>query len=336
MNQVDYGMRVYDPRIGKFLSVDPLGAEYPWNSPYAYAENDVIRSIDLDGLEKYIISTQVGEDLQGKKFAGRNLIINPDDPEGKNGLIKHIDANGKETILNDPNRLSEFDRQLYDVSMQNMAEGRWSGGEWKILNPGVDIGLKNEDAPFNEEKEKTYRRGISTVVEEKSIYINPSRTLDISFNYSNSKNGPDGAAFSDNGSIKAIEDYANFLLKNGINRIDLGISTNYQYAEKTDPQYGNAQKLLDARAATVAKAFGKFGITINSIKQRFGEAPSVWGTASTKIKVVTGWNISQIPVQQQLLNGKPTGPIKTLGQGSSPKFQPNTGQPAPKSGTKWN
>ncbi|WP_261387549.1 RHS repeat-associated core domain-containing protein [Chitinophaga pinensis] len=53
-NQQDYGMRVYDPRVGKFLSVDPLYREYPWNSTYAYAENDVIRSTDLDGAEKNV------------------------------------------------------------------------------------------------------------------------------------------------------------------------------------------------------------------------------------------------------------------------------------------
>jgi RHS repeat-associated protein len=51
----DYGMRIYDGRIGKFLSVDPLSREYPWNSSYAYAENDVIRSIDIDGMEKLIV-----------------------------------------------------------------------------------------------------------------------------------------------------------------------------------------------------------------------------------------------------------------------------------------
>ncbi len=38
---------------GRFLSVDPLAMNYPWNSTYAFAENDVIRSIDLDGLEKF-------------------------------------------------------------------------------------------------------------------------------------------------------------------------------------------------------------------------------------------------------------------------------------------
>jgi RHS repeat-associated protein len=51
-NQQDYGMRVYDPRLGKFLSIDPLTKKYPWNSVYAFAENDVVRNVDLDGAEK--------------------------------------------------------------------------------------------------------------------------------------------------------------------------------------------------------------------------------------------------------------------------------------------
>jgi RHS repeat-associated protein len=50
--QQDYGMRIYDPRLGRFLSVDPLKAEFPWNSPYAFAEGDPILNIDLDGGEK--------------------------------------------------------------------------------------------------------------------------------------------------------------------------------------------------------------------------------------------------------------------------------------------
>jgi RHS repeat-associated protein len=53
-NEQDYGMRVYDPRVGRFLSVDPLTREYPWNSTYAFAENDVVRSVDLDGAEKSV------------------------------------------------------------------------------------------------------------------------------------------------------------------------------------------------------------------------------------------------------------------------------------------
>jgi len=54
-NSLSFKYRIHDSRLGKFLSVDPLAAAYPWNSTYAFAENDVIRSIDLEGKEKYII-----------------------------------------------------------------------------------------------------------------------------------------------------------------------------------------------------------------------------------------------------------------------------------------
>jgi hypothetical protein len=37
--------------LGRFLSVDPLEKEYPWNSPYAFAENRVIDGKDLEGKE---------------------------------------------------------------------------------------------------------------------------------------------------------------------------------------------------------------------------------------------------------------------------------------------
>lgn len=52
-NQQDYGKRVYDPRLGRFLSVDPLQAKYPNLTPYQFASNSPIANIDLDGLEKY-------------------------------------------------------------------------------------------------------------------------------------------------------------------------------------------------------------------------------------------------------------------------------------------
>ncbi len=50
-NQQDYGMRIYDGRIGKFLSVDPLAKKYPYWTPYQFAGNMPIKYIDLDGLE---------------------------------------------------------------------------------------------------------------------------------------------------------------------------------------------------------------------------------------------------------------------------------------------
>ena len=62
-NVYDYGFRIYDPRIAKFLSVDPLSPEYPMLTPYQFASNTPIMAIDLDGLEAYI---RENYDSQGK------------------------------------------------------------------------------------------------------------------------------------------------------------------------------------------------------------------------------------------------------------------------------
>ena len=50
-NQQEYGMRIYDPRLVRFLSVDPLVKKYPMLTPYQFASNRPIDGIDLDGLE---------------------------------------------------------------------------------------------------------------------------------------------------------------------------------------------------------------------------------------------------------------------------------------------
>jgi len=50
-NSVNYNYRMHDPRLGRFLSVDPLFKDYPHNSTYAFAENRVIDGIDLEGGE---------------------------------------------------------------------------------------------------------------------------------------------------------------------------------------------------------------------------------------------------------------------------------------------
>jgi RHS repeat-associated protein len=47
----DYGMRIYDRRLARFLSVDPLKKKYPMLSSYQFASNTPIFALDVDGLE---------------------------------------------------------------------------------------------------------------------------------------------------------------------------------------------------------------------------------------------------------------------------------------------
>jgi RHS repeat-associated protein len=57
-SQQDYGMRIYDPRLGRFLSVDPLTSDFPWYSPYQFAGNKPIKFTDLDGEEEKLAGTE--------------------------------------------------------------------------------------------------------------------------------------------------------------------------------------------------------------------------------------------------------------------------------------
>jgi RHS repeat-associated protein len=56
INLYQMRFRSYDPQIGKFIQIDPLAHSFTSSSPFTYAENDVIRSIDYEGLEKVIIT----------------------------------------------------------------------------------------------------------------------------------------------------------------------------------------------------------------------------------------------------------------------------------------
>ena len=47
----DCGMRIYDVRLCRFLSLDPLAAEYPMLTLYQFASNRPVDGIDIDGRE---------------------------------------------------------------------------------------------------------------------------------------------------------------------------------------------------------------------------------------------------------------------------------------------
>jgi RHS repeat-associated protein len=48
-NSLDFGARIYDPRIGRFLSLDPKWKSFPFMSPYVFAGNNPLRFIDKEG-----------------------------------------------------------------------------------------------------------------------------------------------------------------------------------------------------------------------------------------------------------------------------------------------
>jgi RHS repeat-associated protein len=48
-NSLDFGARIYDSMLGRWLSLDPLQEKYPMLSPYNFVGNNPIANIDPDG-----------------------------------------------------------------------------------------------------------------------------------------------------------------------------------------------------------------------------------------------------------------------------------------------
>ena len=47
----DFGARIYDGRLGRWLSLDPLMKKYPSTNPYNYTSNNPVLYIDLNGQD---------------------------------------------------------------------------------------------------------------------------------------------------------------------------------------------------------------------------------------------------------------------------------------------
>ncbi len=50
MNQIAFEKRVYDPRICRFLSRDPLEGSFTWQTPYVFAGGNPIKFLDVLGM----------------------------------------------------------------------------------------------------------------------------------------------------------------------------------------------------------------------------------------------------------------------------------------------
>ncbi|MFA6922877.1 MAG: N-acetylmuramoyl-L-alanine amidase [Bacteroidales bacterium] len=99
-NSYDYGYRTYDPRICRFLSIDPLTKEYPWYTPYQFAGNKPIMAVDLDGLEEKPVNETVAVDPGHGIDGSTNPKVDP-------GAVNGTDYE-KDIVLNIANSVNKY------------------------------------------------------------------------------------------------------------------------------------------------------------------------------------------------------------------------------------
>jgi RHS repeat-associated protein len=208
-SQQDYGMRIYDPRLGKFLSVDPLSGEYPWNSTYAFAENSPIAFVDLDGLEKYYAangqyvgqfgsSTEIrvlnGKALQNSSFTGlqtmlhkANTYIGAAQQFWSNDVLKTnstvLPANAFNSIRNKDKLLKPFaDAVQKSPTFKSLANGL---GNIKIASENQGTYTEDKTGNVNIGSKEDYNNKILGLAWEMTNSSNQGRLSSLDNNASN-------------------------------------------------------------------------------------------------------------------------------------------------------
>ena len=148
----DYGFRIYNPSIARFLSVDPLSGNYPWFTPYQFAGNTPIWAIDIEGLEAFYVTRWYENDQLNTKIkvevlsaderpenSGRMFLRGPH--KDQNHFIQHtlIDRDGNATTTYAPALSSDE----YKAMRAETDKGRM-GNE---LLPGLYVAEYSEYSP---------------------------------------------------------------------------------------------------------------------------------------------------------------------------------------------
>jgi len=77
-NSLDFGARIYDPRTGRWLSIDPLFKNYPNLSSYNFCANNPICFLDINGKKIFIYyENEKGEQIS---YEYKSKLKPPDNP----------------------------------------------------------------------------------------------------------------------------------------------------------------------------------------------------------------------------------------------------------------
>jgi len=148
-NAYDYGMRFYDPRLGRPFSPDPLERKFPYLSPYQFFSDNPIANIDLDGMEGInaqnsqaaaavdqtlavsgATSTDKTQNIPAADVASRAKldIYGKIDQKTKNGGTNYTSAT---TIPGHPLSYGDWKSQAGTKLKNDKIDVNWSKKQWK-------------------------------------------------------------------------------------------------------------------------------------------------------------------------------------------------------------
>jgi RHS repeat-associated protein len=134
-NFYDYGKRMYDPRLARFPSADPLivkEQEYAWLSPYQYASNTPIQAIDIEGLQDFHFM------YKQKNEEGLNLVSADKVPRAdEKTKYYHWVKRGDKWYRFTPKRDKEGNIRIGEIKYEGTQEGKVI--RYKLISQTTDL-----------------------------------------------------------------------------------------------------------------------------------------------------------------------------------------------------
>lgn len=125
-NSMDFGASMYDSRLGRWMSVDPLAIKYPSFSPFNFVVNSPIMYVDPNGEEVYLYTT-IGTKNKTKVLIA---VINADgikykttDEKLKKQVVDYY-LKAKEYTDLSAFQVIEHSKTVYDVVMTNLDDNQ--------------------------------------------------------------------------------------------------------------------------------------------------------------------------------------------------------------------
>jgi RHS repeat-associated protein len=147
-NAYDFGARIYNPRIGRWLSLDPLQAKYPSISPYCFVNNMPIIAVDPNGKE-IVIKYKVGEDDWGnpvyKDYTYGSKMKVPNNNYVRQTILALDKLKSSNTLKEELTKLQNDKNIKVNIAETHAFNGDCFSG----VNPRSEKPANNRDIMFN-------------------------------------------------------------------------------------------------------------------------------------------------------------------------------------------
>jgi len=233
----DYGFRIYNAQLGKFLSVDPLTKSYPWYTPYQFAGNMPISAIDLDGLEELVViywykdgkSTgatflRIADEKDRVKPTGTMYLKMEDNQENRN-IVEDAKSDAYKGVIFDQTKgknqlkkdalMTEIPRN--GLEKANLEEGRRYAGNFRNSIDPKGAAIKFEQGAnglFDKTGNKELIQKMSTILKD-----NPDYKFTLT-GYASAEGDP---IKNNELALSRANELKNFLVENGIDAGSLDV-----------------------------------------------------------------------------------------------------------------